>query len=151
MRLHNRNGFIHEALDIRVFRFGRFGFEFLGIHFVVFYHATDIGIVEFRTRQGRHFIHHPLMLCIQAVGKVTSFCAANAFRSPLMAAWSFTIIWPNALTSSRIPFWAASSPSFTSVMPPWAAARMKSLSAVESFVSALAHGTAMRSPTAIRV
>src|ERR1017187_2802835 len=34
-------------------------------------------------------------------------------------------------------------------MPPWAAARMKVSSAVESFVSALAQGTA-RSPTAIR-
>src|ERR1035437_4742046 len=68
-----------------------------------------------------------------------------------MAAWSFTIIWPNALTSSRIPFWAASSPSFTSVMPPWAAASIKSLSAVESVVAAFARGTSMRSPTATRV
>jgi hypothetical protein len=49
MLIHNRNGFIHEAFDIRVFRCGRFSFKCLGIRFVVFDHAGDIGIVEIRT------------------------------------------------------------------------------------------------------
>ena len=47
MLLQNRNGFVGEAFDIGIFRFGGFGFECLNRLFVTVKHSGNVSFVKF--------------------------------------------------------------------------------------------------------
>lgn len=79
MGAHHGKRFVHERFDFGIFRFGRLFLEFIHIHFVVLNHAIDIRVVEFYALQGRQFIHHPLMFCVEAFGQGHTLLGRQGF------------------------------------------------------------------------
>ena len=89
-----------------------------GVLLVILYHLSNVGIVELGTGELAELIHSRFVVGIQVRREGDPFFAATAFNSSPAAPWAVAIITPKSLIFCRVAFSFATSPSWTSSIPP---------------------------------